>query len=149
MLHLRAGCGHIAFKPFLKLARIDGSVAELPLRTHGVYVHLVAFDRHDLAGANFTGSSLALANSRRSRMFSASRSDTGRRAMTAEPWVTGINPFLCRAQLVTVDCGTQSLLAAALPPIDSASPTVFTLNFCVESRFVPFRSSVHQTQTNF
>lgn len=40
-----------------------------------------------------------------------------------------------RIRSVTNDCGTPSLLAAALPPIDSAKRIALTLNSCVYCRF--------------
>ena len=69
-----------------------------------------------------------LANSRRSRAFSASNSDAGRfaggKTAPSRDSESCDAPFLLRTQFVTVDCGTPSRLAAALPPIAPGGPLI-------------------------
>src|SRR5215203_3223209 len=101
--------------------------------------HRDSLTKYTAAFFTISRSSLALTNSLRSRAFSASNSDTGLFAAQADSAATGADPcrpvFRFRTQFVTVDCGTPSLLAAALPPIESASRTASTLNSSVYCRF--------------
>ena len=67
---------------------------------------------------------------------------------------SGAEAFPLRTQFVTVDCGTPSLLAAALPPIDAANLIASTLNSSVYCRFgtdsfLLISPLLHQNSTNF
>src|SRR5690348_17344229 len=112
--------------------------------------HRDSFAKYAAAFFTISRSSLALASSRRSRAFSASTSDTGRLTAAAALAVAPDPPSrLRRTQLVTVDCGMPSRLAAAFPPVDSANLTASVLNSSVYRRFgtasfFPIVSSVHQ-----
>src|SRR5690606_30668403 len=97
--------------------------------------HRDSFAKYAAAFFTISRSSFVLANSRRNRAFSASNSDTGRRAGVAGGSPDTVPALLSRTPMVLVPCGIPIRLAAALPPIDRPSLTASALNSSVYCRF--------------
>lgn len=103
-------------------------------------LHRDPFAKYAVAFRRISTSNFASASSRRSRLFSASNSLTGRRRGSAAdpPWASGATATDCarlRFQLPTVATGTPRRRAASWMPTASASLTASTLNSSVYCRF--------------